>query len=79
MPKDPAELQELAWKLVDEIICEGTMTLQSGKCVPISPQDIVRIAQWLATTKARKPQLVNPPEDFNLKESSGGDDADTKS
>ena len=82
MAKDPAELQEIAWNLIDEALTKGTMTLtdQPGKPIRLIPQDIVRIAQWLATSKARKPQLVAVPEDYEVKQSIGGDDSgDTKS
>ena len=81
MAREPSELQEIAWQLIDEALTKGTMTLvgDPGKPINLGSQDIVRIAQWLATSKARKPQLVSPPEDFIMKESSGGDDGDTES
>lgn len=80
MARDPAELQEIAWAMIDEALTAGTMTLQndSGKPIKLGSQDIVRIAQWLATSKVKKPAPVQTPEDFIMKETTGGDDADAE-
>ncbi len=82
MAREVSELTDIAWNLIDEALTNGTMTLlnQPGKPTHLGPQDIVRIAQWLATSKAKKLQLVSAPDDFELKETTGGDKSgDTKS
>ena len=63
-PKTPDELSEDAWALITEAMTRGTFTLPSGAVIPLEPKDMVKIAQWLATVKAKHPRLVNAPEDF---------------
>ena len=82
MAKTTAELQEISWELIEEALTKGTMTLVHApeKPIHLMPQDIVGIAKWLSTNKARKPQLVPTAEDFDLKKTTGGDTgADKKS
>lgn len=81
MARSQAELQDIAWELIDEALTKGTMTLvgQPGKPIHLIPQDIVGIAKWLSTSKAKKLRLVNKAEDFVIKETTGDDDSgDTK-
>ena len=81
MSRTTAELQEISWELIEEALTKGTMTLLNSpeKPIHLMPQDIVGIAKWLSTNKARKPQLVPTAEDFELKKTTGGDDnADQK-
>ena len=67
-------MQDIAWELIDEALTNGTMTLlnQPGKPIRLIPQDIVGIAKWLSTSKAKKLRLVNKAEDFIIKETTGG-------
>ena len=70
MAREPHELQEIAWELVEEALTKGTISLRDndGVTIGLKPDAIIHLAQWLAQAKAKKPQLVNPPEDFILKE-----------
>ena len=66
--REPYELQEQAWKLMDEAVRTGTMILEDGAVVKLNADSLIRVIQWLANAKAKKPHLINPPEDFRLKE-----------
>lgn len=63
---NPAELSEEAWALIDEALGAGTMTLRDGNTRLLDTKDIVRLAQWLATLRAKKPKVVASPEDYGL-------------
>ena len=64
MPRDSEELSEASWAMLDEGLTTGQMTLPSGKVVTLDPTNFIRIVQWLATLKPRKPQGFQKPEDF---------------
>ena len=66
--REPYELQEQAWKLMDEAVRTGAMRLEDGTEVRLNADSLIRVIQWLASAKAKKPHLINPPEDFRLKE-----------
>ena len=66
--REPYELQEQAWKLMDEAVRTGTMKLEDGTKIKLNADSMIRVIQWLASAKAKKPHLINPPEDFRLKE-----------
>ncbi len=66
--REPYELQEQAWKLMDEAVRTGTMILEDGTVVKLNADSLIRVIQWLASAKAKKPHLISPPEDFRLKE-----------
>ena len=66
--REPYELQEQAWKLMDEAVRTGAMKLEDGTEVKLNADSLIRVIQWLASAKAKKPHLINPPEDFRLKE-----------
>ena len=66
--REPYELQEQAWKLMDEAVRTGTMKLEDGTEIKLNADSMIRVIQWLASAKAKKPHLINPPEDFRLKE-----------
>ena len=74
MAREPHELQEIAWGLIDEILTEGKMTLQNGISYVVDKEAIVHLSQWLATAKAKKPRHVSVPEDFVLKKTGGEED-----
>ena len=65
--REPHELAERCWELVDEAITSSEMTLENGTMIKLNPDSYIRLVQWLATSKAKKPQHVIPPEDFILK------------
>lgn len=75
--RDPDTLSEVAWKLIDEAISSSIMTLENGKQISLAPSEIVELAKWLSTSKAKKPRPVNTPEDFILKPSTGEDNETT--
>ncbi len=74
MARSPAELAEHSWSLIDDAIREGNFVLENGKVVELDAEAIVRLVQWTATIKARKPSGVPTPEDFKLKKTIGGGD-----
>ncbi len=72
--RDPAELAEHSWKLINEAISTGKVTLENGVEVILDVDHLIRLVQWTATTKAKKPHAIAPPEDFSLKSTTGEDD-----
>ena len=66
--REPYELQEQAWKLMDEAVRTGGMILEDGTEVKLNADSLIRVIQWLASAKAKKPHLISPPEDFRLQE-----------
>ncbi|KKM86788.1 hypothetical protein LCGC14_1275510 [marine sediment metagenome] len=72
--REPYELQEQAWKLMDEAVRTGAMRLEDGTEVKLNADSLIRVIQWLASAKAKKPHLINPPEDFRLKETTSEKD-----
>ena len=66
--REPYELQEEAWRLMDEAVSNGFMKLSNGVTITLNADSMIRVIQWLASAKAKKPHLINPPEDFRLKE-----------
>jgi len=65
-------MAEVSWDLIDEAVRSGKMTLEDGETVyRLNGELFVRLIQWLATSKAKKPQIVSKPEDFNLEETTG--------
>ena len=68
---EPYELQEQAWKLMDEAVRTGGMILEDGTEVKLNADSLIRVIQWLASAKAKKPHLISPPEDFRLHETTG--------
>ena len=71
----PEELTEIAWKLIDEALTRGKMTLESGADYELEPVDLVNLAKWLAVARAKKPKPVSIPEDFKPKVTGGSTDA----
>ncbi len=69
--REPHELQEEAWKLLDEAVSRGVMTLSDGTEVKLNADSLIRVIQWLASAKAKKPHIIPTPEDFVLKQTSG--------
>ena len=72
--REPYELQEEAWRLMDEAVSNGFMKLSNGVTITLNADSMIRVIQWLASAKAKKPHLINPPEDFQLKETTSGKD-----
>lgn len=70
--KEPHELQEEAWRLMNEAVTTGKMVLESGLEVHLNADSLIRVIQWLASAKAKKPHLISVPEDFDLKETTEG-------
>ena len=66
-------LQEEAWRLMDEAITSGVMKLEDGTEVKLNPDSLIRVVQWLASAKAKKPHIIPTPEDFKLAETTGVD------
>ncbi len=74
MARTTSELAEHSWGLIDDAIRTGEFILESGKKILLDTEAIVRLVQWTATIKAKKPQGAPLPEDFKLKETTGGSD-----
>lgn len=69
--REPHELQDEAWRLMDEAVKKGVMTLEDGTEVRLNADSLIRVIQWLASAKAKKPHFISKPEDFKLKDTTG--------
>jgi len=69
--REPYELQEEAWRLMDEAVSNGFMKLSNGVTITLNADSMIRVIQWLASAKAKKPHLLSKPEDFKLHETTG--------
>lgn len=63
-----SELSELAFTRISEAVRKGTITLE-GKTLELDAGEVIRVCQWLSTTKVKQPRPVSLPEDFKLKRS----------
>ncbi|KKM67379.1 hypothetical protein LCGC14_1471720 [marine sediment metagenome] len=72
--REPHELQDEAWRLMDEAVAKGKMTLEDGTEVRLNADSLIRVIQWLASAKAKKPHFIPKPEDFRLKDTTGQKD-----
>ncbi len=70
--REPHELQEEAWRLMNDAVSTGQMVLSNGITITLNADSLIRVIQWLASSKAKKPHLIDVPEDFNLKETTSG-------
>ena len=72
---DQHEMADIAWKQVTEAILTGSFTLPGTKTViTLQTEPLIRLIQWVATTKAKKPSSLPIPEDFTLRKTKGGGD-----
>jgi hypothetical protein len=56
-----------AWRLCAEVLDAGTLTLKSGGAAKqVSPKDILRHAQWLASMTKRHTGSMPVPKDLYL-------------
>jgi len=74
--REPHELQEEAWRLMDEAVSTGKMTLENKQEVTLNADSLIRVIQWLASSKAQKPHIIPKPEDFKLQEPSDESEGD---
>lgn len=72
--KDPSQLAEYSWELINQALSQGVITLENAKSYTLDVELLVRLIQWTATIKAKKPHTVPPPEDFILKPTTGEGD-----
>lgn len=66
---DVGKLQDEAWRLVQQGITTGSMTLMSGKQIMLDAKGYLGLVQWLANQNKKK-KLVSAPEDFVAKATS---------
>lgn len=64
----PEELSAAAWDRINEAMAVGAMFLPGGRVVTLGPDNVVKLVQWLATLKAKRPKAVMKPEDYTPKE-----------
>lgn len=64
----PEELSEKAWKMISEGLTTGTMTLETGREITLDSVALIHLAQWLSTSKAKRPRPVSTPEDFVVRQ-----------
>ena len=70
---NPDVLIDEAWELIAEGVRKGQMTLAQREAPMIlQPEHVVRLCQWLAHQKQKKPKLVSDISDFNPQ----GDDSE---
>lgn len=72
--REPHELQEEAWRLMDQAVTSGKMILEDKTEVRLNADSLIRVIQWLASAKAKKPHIIPTPEDYVLKETTGQED-----
>ncbi len=73
------ELVDQAWDLVKEALTHGTITLvsqdaQQANVRKLETEDVIDLAKFFVQLKVKKPQVITPPEDYNLKPTDGDDD-----
>lgn len=74
MTRDPSQLAEYSWELINQALTQGKITLENTVSYNLDVELLIRLVQWTATIKAKKPHAVSPPEDFNLKPTTGEED-----
>ena len=77
--EDQEQLINRSWELVQEALTRGTLTLESQD--PAKPsqrildtESVIDLAKFFVQLKVKKPQLVQKPEDFDLKPTTGDED-----
>jgi len=63
---DPDQMTALAWDQLKQIQDTGQLTLPNGKALQFDPDSVLRVLQWLATQKARKPRVLDSPDDLAI-------------
>ena len=71
--RDTDALGEQAWSMLDQAMTSMSMTLDDGTTIRLTPDAIVKIVQWLAQIKTKKPKVVSTPEDFILSKTASED------
>lgn len=66
--RTPEELSADAWDRIAEAMHLGAMQLPGGRIIVLGPDNLVKLTQWLATLKAKRPKAVMKPEDYVPKE-----------
>lgn len=64
--RTPEELSADAWDRIAEAMHLGAMQLPGGRIIVLGPDNLVKLTQWLATLKAKRPKAVMKAEDFQL-------------
>lgn len=67
-----SEIAERSVNLIDEATRTGQMRLPNGRIVTLDVEALVRLIQWAATQRDRKPKFLESPEDIDLKETRRG-------
>lgn len=68
MPKPAAQddLIEEAWRVITDALHTGKPVLKNGAVLELKAGDVLDVARWLASLKARPKRAVSLPEDFML-------------
>lgn len=69
---DQEDVIERSWDLVKEAITTGIITLgldQHGKPSQrtLDTEDVIDLAKFFVQLKIKKPQLITPPEDYEIR------------
>lgn len=71
--REPEQLSEDAWRMVEEAMRTGKMTLPSGRTITLEDEAFVRLAQWLATFRPKRPTLLPMrPDDLPVRQTQKG-------
>lgn len=70
--EDQEQLIERSWELVQEALTSGMITLvDPASSKPsqrlLDTDEIVDLAKFFVQLKVKKPQLITPPEDYEIK------------
>lgn len=60
----PEQLAEVCWGLLNQGVQQRKITVPSGETVEVEAEQYVRLLQWAATLKIKKPKAVSKPEDY---------------
>ena len=63
-PIDQGKCQQEAWRLLQEAIFTGRMSLENGKTYTLDEDGMLKVAQWLAAKAAKTRNTVPLPESF---------------
>lgn len=68
----PEDNQDWAERVLEEFKESGIITFPNGRVVAFGPADITRMIQFLLSRQARRrPRVLDKPEDFLLRRTTG--------
>jgi hypothetical protein len=72
LPKvDVAAMAESALDQLAQVVAKGFFQTPAGKAVTLDQDQHVRVLQWAAMQRERKPKILDSPDDLDLKPTRG--------